>query len=188
LVHPDHHGRGLAAMEPLHLDLDGADVHVAEVHGEVDKVGRGPAETVALGGQLGQGGGDVDEVLVGIPSPTHPLHVELEDRGGQSAPVEHAHCRLIIGGCLGWPCTPPVCSTHPGIPWSPAPSRSWTSPSTGGASSSRASPAGPRSGPACFGSSCSGTVLVPAPFPPSPSGPPIRSSPSPAPAPAPGRG
>ena len=78
-------------MEPLHLDLDGADVHAAEVHGEVGPVGRGAAETVALRGQLGQGGGDVDEVLVGIPPLAHPLHVELEHGGGQTAPVEHAH-------------------------------------------------------------------------------------------------
>jgi len=82
-------------MEPLHLDLDGADVHVAEVDGEAGQVGRRPAEAVALGGQLGQGGGDVDEVLVGIPALTHPLHVELENRGGQPAPVEHAHASRL---------------------------------------------------------------------------------------------
>ena len=63
----------------------------AEVDVEVGEVGGRAAEAVALGRQLGQGPGDVDEVLVGVPALAHALHVELEDGRGQPPPVEDAH-------------------------------------------------------------------------------------------------
>src|SRR5262249_45658771 len=93
LVHPDHDAGGLAAREPLHLDLDAPHVDVVEVHVDVAQVGGGAAEAVAAGGQLGQGARDVDEVLVGVPARAHALDVELEDGGRETAAVEDGHAR-----------------------------------------------------------------------------------------------
>ena len=77
---------------------------------EIAEIGGGAAEAIAARGQLGQGARDVDEVLVGIPALAHALDVELENGGGEAAPIEDGHPTWIIAsgdGVAGFGCDRP---------------------------------------------------------------------------------
>src|SRR5581483_7276185 len=91
LVHAHDDGEGTAAREPLHLDLDVADVYIGKVYANVGQVGGSAAEAVALPGEFGQHGGDIVEILIRVPAPAHPRDVQFERADRQAFAVEDAH-------------------------------------------------------------------------------------------------
>ena len=91
LVHTDDDREGLAAREPLHLNLDVAGVDIVQRQSRFFQRGVVARERVPVTHQTRQQGHDVVEILVRVPPAPHPLHIQLERLHSQPLAVENTH-------------------------------------------------------------------------------------------------